>query len=110
LAILSLLLKQELSQAHKLAREAFEGDPSRMEYVVTYAYSLHVQNKTEEAVELLRELRADSFTKPTFAAYAGVILAAAGERAEAKDLLEKASQGSLLEEEKKLVAQAMRER
>ena len=104
---LSLLLEVDLPQAHKLAREVFEIEPTRIECVLAYAFSLHAKKRTKEAARLVHELKVEEVEKPGFAAYAGVILAAAGEEARAKELFSKASKGKLLIGERKLVEESL---
>ena len=56
LAALSLLLNSQLSQAHQIAREIYAANPTNEIYASTYAWSLHVQGKSEEALRTMERL------------------------------------------------------
>ena len=72
----------------------------------TYAYSLHLQGRTQEGLKLLEKLPGDKLRLPGVATYYGVMLTAAGQPAKAKTYLEIAGRSNLLQEEKTLVAVA----
>jgi predicted Zn-dependent protease len=76
--------------------------------VATYAYSLFLQGKTSEALELMRKLDRADLEKPAIAVYYGYFLAAAGKTQEAEDYLTLAATGTLLPEEKALLSHARR--
>ncbi len=106
LATVSLLLRTNLPMAHVLARQVYEREPRVPEFVATYAYSLHLQGKTAEGLQLLQKLSPADLQRPAVAAYYGCLLAASGQAAKATDYLARADGGSLLPEEKELVVAA----
>lgn len=59
LANISLLRKSDLQTAFRLAREAYDSAPQNPFYISTYAYSLLLQNKAEEAVKVLGGIKAE---------------------------------------------------
>jgi tetratricopeptide (TPR) repeat protein len=106
LAMVCMLLNKDLDKAHQLAKEVYELDPKNFGFVSTYAYSLHLQGKTAEALQLMQTLRAEELKIPAVAAYYGVFLAAAGQKEKAAQYLKLSDSAVLLPEEKKLVAAA----
>jgi hypothetical protein len=76
------------------------------EYATTYAYVLFQQGKLDDAQAVLMQMRPADFENPSDALYAGIIKAAAGEKDEAKRLLDIAAKGDLLPEEKALLERA----
>ena len=75
-------------------------------FASTYAFSLHLQGKTKEGIEVLRALKPEELADPAVAVYYGVLLAAAGEAQAAKDYLDKSAKAFLLPEELALVTSA----
>ncbi len=59
LAMISLLRKVDMENAHKLAREAYDGSPNNPFFICTYAYSLLLQKKPEAAVKVLNGLQTE---------------------------------------------------
>jgi Flp pilus assembly protein TadD len=107
-AATSLLLKINLKQAHELAREVYEAGKTNAVFVSTYAYSLHVQGKTDEALRLMQTIPETSLREPAIAVYYAVLLAAAGEREKAGSYFGVAEKAPMLPEERQLLAQARR--
>jgi tetratricopeptide (TPR) repeat protein len=108
LATVALLLRTNLPMAHQLAREVYEREPGITEFASTYAYSLHLQGKTLEAVSVMEKIAPPDLRKPALAAYYGSFLAAAGQRSKARDYLGLADAAFLLPEEKEMVRNARR--
>jgi len=106
LAMVALLLNATEKRPHHLARELYEKDRKSPFYVSTYALSLHLQEKSAEAVQVLERLQPEQLDEPSIAAYYGVILEAAGDKAKAKKYLDLAAEARLLPEEKRLVDRA----
>jgi hypothetical protein len=106
-AMISLLLKTNLANAHELAQEVYKAEPKNAAFVSTYAYSLHLQGKTREAVKLLEGLGEAELKKPEIAFYYVVLLNAAGEPDKAKDYLALAENAQVLPEEKKLLGKEL---
>jgi Flp pilus assembly protein TadD len=105
-AMLSLLSGKDLPAAHKDAAELYTNDPGNVVFASTYAFSLHLQGKTKEGIEVLRALKPGELANPSVAVYYGVLLSAVGESRAAKDYLDKADKVFLLPEELALVTAA----
>jgi Flp pilus assembly protein TadD len=103
LANLYLLRKSDLDKAYRLAREAHTMAPKDPFFTSTYAYSLLLQNKTDEAVQAVSELKAEYLQIPSVAAYYGVIQAESGHKELARAALKRADGAKLLPEETELV-------
>ena len=104
--MLSLLSGKDLATAHQNASELYAGEPRNLVFASTYAFSLHLQGRTKEGIEVLRALKPDELANPAVAVYYGVLLAAAGEAQAAKDYLDKSAKAFLLPEELALVTSA----
>ena len=107
-ATTSLLLKWNLVQAQILAQEAYRLHPEDPVLASTYAYSLHLQGQTAEALKVLRKLKPEQLENPSIAAYYGVFLHLSGETNTARKYLELARQARLLPEEKAMVQEALK--
>jgi hypothetical protein len=106
LALISLLLNPQEAKAHDLAHDVYSKDPKNPFFLSTYAYSLHLQNKSGEALKLFDTLTSQDLTNPPVAAYYGIILKGSGNGAKAKSYLELAGGAKLLPEEVALVKKA----
>ncbi len=107
LASYYMLLEENTAQGIKLAEDLHKAEPENPVFSSTWAYALHLQGRSEEAVKLMKSLGEDVLQQPEYAVYYGVILAGAGKANEAKRYLELARKPSLLPEEKKLVESAL---
>jgi tetratricopeptide (TPR) repeat protein len=105
-AQISLLLKAEPGRALGLAREVHEKQPANPAFTSTYAFGLFQTGDVAGALKMMSQLTPTELQDPSVAAYYGVILAAAGRKAEAAHFLEQGKNAALLPEEEKLVAQA----
>src|SRR5208282_3207897 len=103
LANVFLLRKADLDKAYRLAREAYDSSPENPFFISTYAYSLLVQNKQNEALKVVSSLKPEYLKIPSVAAYYGVVQAESGHRDAAKAPLERAAAAKLLPEEKEIV-------
>ncbi len=103
LANVLMLRNTELDKAYRLAREAYAVSSDDPFVISTYAYSLMMQGKSDEAVKLLNGLKPDYLQIPSIAAYYGVIQAGSGHKDLARPCLERADQAKLLPEETKMV-------
>ena len=108
-ASLALLLNTNLAKAHQLAQQVYEHDTNNFAYVSTYAWSLHLQGKTAEALKLMETLTPDQLSNPSVASYYGAMLAAAKQTNKAREYLAKAEAGLILPEELQLVAEARKQ-
>ena len=104
--MLSLLSGKDLPTAHKDAAELYADEPRNPVFASTYAFSLHLQGKTKEGIEVLRALKPEELDNPAMAVYYGVLLAAVGEAQAAKGYLDKSAKAFLLPEELALVTSA----
>ena len=105
-ASISLLLNLETNKAHALAREVYQRDPANPVFASTYAYSLHLQGKTQEGLKIFQTLKERDMEKSAIALYYGVLLAASGEASQAQKYLAQAEKMYLLPEEETLLALA----
>jgi predicted Zn-dependent protease len=108
-ATLALLLQTNTAKAHQLARQVYERDTNNFGFVSTYAWSLHAQGRTADALKLIETLKPSELALPAVASYYGVILAAAGQTDKARQYLAKAETARILPEELNLIAQARRQ-
>ncbi|HEX4644936.1 MAG TPA: hypothetical protein VH598_04945, partial [Verrucomicrobiae bacterium] len=106
LAAVSMLLDPRESKAHDLARAAYAKDPKNPFILSTYAYSLYLEHKPEEALKLFSTLDSRELTNAAVATYYGVILAGSGQNAKAQRYLDLADKAKLLPEERNLVRKA----
>ena len=106
LAVVSFLLNTDLETAHTLARDIHQAEPKNAAFASTYAFSLHLQGKTQEGLGILRGLSEQDLQNPSVALYYGALLRAAGETERARKYLVLAQNASLLPEEKTLLSEA----
>jgi len=109
LAVTALLLGAREFQPHELAREIYEQAPTNAAFALTYAFSLHLQKKSAEALSVFQRLSPRQLEDPPVAAYYGLVLRAAGDQAKAKRFLELGAKAKLLPEERKLIEKALAE-
>ena len=105
-ATLALLLHTNVARAHLLARQVYDRDTNHFGFVSTYAFSLHLQGKTAEALKIIETLKPAELEKPAVASYYGVILAASGQTDKARRFLAKAEVAPILPEELQMIADA----
>jgi len=103
LAAVSLLLNNQMSQAHQLAREIYQANPTNEIFASTYAWSLHVQGKSAEALQTMEKLSPRHLENPAIALYYGALLATNRQPQKAKLYLDIAARSPLLPEEKALL-------
>jgi predicted Zn-dependent protease len=101
-----LLRNDQLPAAHVLAREAYERTPHEPVVASTYAYSLLLQGRLADALEVVGSLKPAALRIPWAAACYGVVEAQAGNLKAAREPLEWAATATLLPEEQALVRQA----
>ena len=106
LASVSLLRNSDLENAYRLAQEAYKSSPENPFFISTYAYSLLLQKKPDDALKVLGGLKAEYLKNPSIAAYYGVVQAQTGHKDVAKEPLRLAEASRLLPEEKEIVRQA----
>ena len=107
LAATALLLKTNLTQACRWAAEIYAQKTSDPVIVSTYAYSLHLQGRDKEGLAAMQKLKPAQLQQTTVSLYYGILLRATGRSNEAALFLSLAkNEGSLLPEEKQLLAAA----
>jgi predicted Zn-dependent protease len=103
LASLAMLRKLDLPNAYRMAQEAYETSTADPFFASTYAYSLFLQKRTDEALRILDGIKPEYLQIPSVAAYYGVIQGEAGHRDAAREPLKLAEAAKLLPEEKEIV-------
>jgi Flp pilus assembly protein TadD len=102
-AATSMLLELNLVKAHEVALQLYREKPQEPVVASTYAYSLHLQGRTREALAVLEKCPRQALDDPGVALYYGVLLSADGRTNEATRFLNIARNGELLPEERKMV-------
>ena len=103
-AYLSMLLETNVDKAFAMAAEVYRRSPENPQFASTYAFSLYHQRNLNEALRVLRLLRAEQLEDPSVALCYGILLTERGSKEDADHYLELARGGSLLPEEKALIA------
>jgi len=103
----ALLLNAKELRPHDLARDVYKKAPTNAAYASTYAFSLHLQKKNEEALKVFDGLKPEQLAAPAVAVYYVLVLRAIGDDARVSKYLEIARRASLLPEERKLLQQAV---
>lgn len=103
---LSLLTGQTADKADRMARDLSEASPKDPEIAVTFALALHLQKRTDKAVELMNGFKAEELRTPRVAFYYGVFLQAAGQGAKAEEYQKIGSGEPLFPEEEALLSGA----
>lgn len=106
LAMCALLLDARELNPHQLAREVYENLPANAACAATYAFSLHLQSKSAEALKVLQQLKPDELEDPSIAGYYGLILKASGHKEKVGSYLDRGLKARLLPEERKLFEKA----
>jgi tetratricopeptide (TPR) repeat protein len=103
LATVCWLLKTNLDRAHPLAHDVYEQHQTNPVIASTYAFSLHLQGKTAEGLEVLGKLSGDDLRRSGVATYYAVLLKAADQTNKAQAFRQLAERGPLLPEERTLL-------
>lgn len=106
IAQLSLLLNLNTERAYQLARQVHEENGDNADYTSTYAFSLYRRGENKKAVQAFAGIPEAGLQRPQIAAYYGIVLAAAGEKARAREFLELGRKANLLPEERALLEKA----
>lgn len=107
-ATTSLLLRANLPQAHQIARELYTKESQDPVIASTYAYSLHLQGRTEQGLAVFGKLKPEALATPSVALYYGVLLSSVGDMERAGRYLAFAQEARLLPEEGQLLTEAKR--
>jgi cytochrome c-type biogenesis protein CcmH/NrfG len=108
LAMIALLLQSWEKTPHQLALEVYKQAPTNASYISTYAFSLLLQQKTNDALRIIKQLTPEQLHDPATAVYYGLILKAAKDPGSVGEYLDLAKKTKLLPEEEKLVMDARR--
>lgn len=103
---LSLLLSVNVERAHQLIEQLYRKDPKNAVFASTYAFSLYLKGRYPQAAGIMSDLKPEDLREPAIAAYYGIFLAAAGDKAQAAEYLQRGSEAPLLPEEKTLLQSA----
>lgn len=103
LARLGLNIDQNTKQAQDLAKQAYDRAPDDVNCAVTYAFSLYVQGRTDEGLDVVQKLSPEALHEPHNAVYAAVLLLDVNQTDAAKEYIQAAKRGSLYAEEKRLL-------
>jgi len=106
LAMTALLLDAKELKPHDLARELYEKAPTHPAFASTYAFSLHLQGKSADALKVFQTLSPKALEDPAIAGYYGLILKATGYPEKAQAYLNWAFKSPMLPEERKLFERA----
>jgi tetratricopeptide (TPR) repeat protein len=103
LARLGLNIDQNTKQAQQLAKQAYERAPNDVSCAVTYAFSLYVQGRSTEGLEILQKLPPEALHESHAAVYAAVLLLDENQTDGAKEYIQVAKRGPIYIEEKHLL-------
>jgi predicted Zn-dependent protease len=103
---LGLLLKLDAPDLFRLAEELYQQNPNDASVLSTYAFALHRQKRTREALDKLSLIPIRDLSQPSIALMQGYLLASSGDREAAKPHLKIAEGSHLLPEEMKLLEEA----
>src|SRR5437763_8129612 len=103
LARLGLNIDQNTKPAKKLAKQAYDRAPDDVNCAVTYAFSLYVQGRTTEGLEILQKLPPEALHESHAAVYAAVLLLDVNQTDGAKEYIQVAKHGPIYAEEKRLL-------
>ena len=106
-ARLALLVDQNTSEGHRVAREAYERAPADVNAAMTYAFSLYGDGRTAEGIEVIKKLPAEGVHDPHAAVYAAVLLLDENQVDAAQEYIAAAQAGPIFPEERKLLDEAM---
>ena len=106
-ASLGLLLTGD-SSARRLAAKLHLEHPANTVLTATYAFALHVEGRTGEALKTMGTLKDPQLRHPAIAAYYFVMLVENGKMERAHSFLAAANQAALLPEEQHLLTSATR--
>ena len=97
------MLFRSTKQAQQLAKQAYARAPNDVNCAVTYAFSLYVQGRTTEGLEILQKLPPEALHESHAAVYAAVLLLDVNQTDGAKEYIQVAKHGPIYAEEKRLL-------
>lgn len=102
LALTAMLLGANEINPFGMAREIYLKDSKNPAYVSTYAFSLYLQKKYDDALKVMQQLPPQQLSLPAVAGYYGLVLNATGNAQAAREHFAIAAKATLLPEEKRL--------
>jgi tetratricopeptide repeat protein len=106
-ARLALLVDQNPSEGHRLAKETYERAPDEVNAAMTYAFSLYTLGRTPEGIKIMKKLPLEGLRDPHAAVYAALLLLDENQAAAAQEYIAAAQAGPIFPEEKKLLDEAI---
>ena len=106
LARLGLVLDQNAPEAHQLAKEAYDRAPDNVNCAVTNAFSLYGLGRTNEGLDIIKNLPPDQLRDPHAAVYVATLLLDENQNDTAKEFIAAAERGPIYLEEKRLLDEA----
>ncbi|HXY60417.1 MAG TPA: hypothetical protein VEH26_02300 [Chthoniobacterales bacterium] len=103
LARLGLNIDQNTKQAQDLAKQTYDLAPTDVTCALTYAFSLYVQGRTPEGLDIIRKLTPEAMHEPHNAVYVAVLLLDTSQADAAREYIQAAKRGPLYVEEKRLL-------
>src|SRR5438132_3392783 len=95
LARLGLNIEQNTKQAQELAKQAYDRNSADPNCAVTYAFSLYVQGRSSEGLDVLEKLSPESLHESHAAVYVAVLLLDLNETDDAKEYIQAAKHGPI---------------
>lgn len=105
-ASLGLLLNDDAA-SHRLAEKLHEDFPQSAAFASTYAFALHLEGRSDDALKLLGQFKSQLSKSPALAAYYVVISAGNGNAEAARQFRALAERAHLLPEEENLLRLAV---
>lgn len=106
-ARLALLLDQNASEGHRIAKEAYDRAPQNVNCAVTYAFSLYGLGRTAAGLDIVRKLPPEGIHDSHAAVFVAVLMVDENQFDAAKEFIEAAQKGPIFVEEKKLLDEAV---
>src|SRR6202011_5444377 len=103
LARLGLNIDQNTKQAQQLAKQAYERAADDVSCAVTYAFSLYVQGRTTDGLEIMQKLSPEALHESHAAVYAALLFLDERRTDGAKEYIQAAKHGPLYRKEKHLL-------
>ncbi len=103
LARLGLNIDQNTKQAQDLAKQAYDRSPNDVSCAVTYAFSLYLQGRTTEGLDVIRKLQPEAMRESHNAVYAAILLLDVNQTDAAREYIQIAKRGPLYAEERRLL-------
>jgi len=102
-ARLALILDQNTTAGHKIAKAAYDQAPNDVSSTVTYAFSLYGLGRTADGIQVMKKLSPEQLHDPHVAAYMAVLLLDDNQPDAAKEFVDVARAEPIYAEEKKLL-------